>query len=74
MDGTEIAEIIRERFNVPVIFLTALNDLDTGTQADRASPVGYLVKPVQEAGPGSQHKLCFREQQRDFQKFKSAGA
>jgi PAS domain S-box-containing protein len=48
MDGTETARILRERFNVPVIFLTAHADAATISRAKHAAPLGYIVKPFQE--------------------------
>jgi PAS domain S-box-containing protein len=49
MDGTETARILRERFNIPVIFLTAHADAGTVTRAKNSDPLGYIVKPFQEA-------------------------
>lgn len=48
MDGTETARILRERFNVPVIFLTAHADAATVSRATSSDPLGYIVKPFQE--------------------------
>jgi two-component system cell cycle sensor histidine kinase/response regulator CckA len=45
-DGIETADIIRRRFDVPVIFLTAHADDETLARAKLAEPVGYLLKPV----------------------------
>ena len=49
MDGVEAAREIRERFDVPIIYLTAHADRDTLDRAKQASPLGYIVKPFQEA-------------------------
>lgn len=49
MDGTETARILRERFNVPVVYLTAHADISTVTRAKDAKPLGYVTKPFQEA-------------------------
>src|SRR5579859_5327932 len=49
MDGTEAALILRERFNVPVIYLTAHADSETVGRAKDAGPLGYVTKPFQEA-------------------------
>ncbi len=49
IDGTETARILRERFNVPVIYLTAHADSSTVMRARDAEPLGYLTKPFQEA-------------------------
>ena len=49
MDGTETARILRERFNIPVIYLTAHADNATVGRAKEAQPLGYITKPFQEA-------------------------
>ncbi len=48
MDGTEVAHILRSRFNVPVIYLTAHADSETLNRAKLAQPLGYITKPFQE--------------------------
>lgn len=47
-DGTELAGIIRERHNMPVIFLTAYSDRETIDRATQHMPVSYLVKPFKK--------------------------
>lgn len=49
MDGAATARILRERFNIPVIYLTAHADIDTLARAKDAEPLGYIMKPFQEA-------------------------
>jgi DNA-binding NtrC family response regulator len=49
MDGTETARVLRDRFNIPVIYLTAHADISTVTRAKHAEPLGYITKPFQEA-------------------------
>src|SRR5271170_2751891 len=49
MDGTEVAVVLRERFNIPVIYLTAHADGPTMARAKDAGPLGYITKPFQEA-------------------------
>ncbi|MEO8050690.1 MAG: sigma 54-interacting transcriptional regulator [Acidobacteriota bacterium] len=49
MDGAETACILRERFDVPVIYLTAHADRDTLERAKQSRPLGYIVKPFHEA-------------------------
>lgn len=44
-DGIELAEIIKEKYNIPFIFLTALSDMDTLDRAKKVNPCGYIVKP-----------------------------
>jgi PAS domain S-box-containing protein len=48
MDGIQAAEIIRDRFNVPVVYLTAYADEETILRAKKTTPFGYLVKPFNE--------------------------
>ncbi len=49
MDGTAAALVLRERFNIPVIYLTAHADSPTVARAKDAGPLGYITKPFQEA-------------------------
>jgi PAS domain S-box-containing protein len=49
LDGTEVARILRSRFNIPVIYLTAHADNETLERAKLAQPLGYITKPFQEA-------------------------
>jgi len=48
MDGVEAAEKIRERFNIPVIYLTAHTDENTLQRAKLTEPLGYSLKPVEQ--------------------------
>jgi signal transduction histidine kinase/DNA-binding NarL/FixJ family response regulator len=48
MDGVEAAEVIRTRFDLPVIFLTAYADKETLDRAKQTRPYGYLVKPFED--------------------------
>lgn len=44
MDGIDAAEEIRERFGIPVIFLTAYSDETTVQRAKITEPSGYIIK------------------------------
>src|SRR4030095_11809200 len=48
MDGTQAAEIIRARFSIPVIYLTAYADSATLERAKITEPFGYILKPFEE--------------------------
>ncbi len=48
IDGTKTAGIIRERFFIPVIYLTAYSDDRTIEKAKRTEPYGYILKPFEE--------------------------
>jgi PAS domain S-box-containing protein len=46
LDGIEAAAILKKRFDVPVVYLTAYADGETVGRAKATEPLGYLVKPV----------------------------
>lgn len=48
MTGIEAANIIKERFGIPVIFLTAYADENTLSKAKISEPYGYIIKPFKE--------------------------
>ncbi|MBU2645562.1 PAS domain S-box protein [bacterium] len=48
MDGIEAAEVIRTRFETPVIFSTAYLDEERIERAKITMPFGYILKPIQE--------------------------
>jgi len=49
VDGIEAASKIRERYHLPVLFLTAQADPSTLERAKLAAPFGYIVKPLAHA-------------------------
>jgi two-component system, cell cycle sensor histidine kinase and response regulator CckA len=53
MDGVEAAAQIREKYHVPVIFLTAHSDRPTLDRAKVTGAFGYLVKPIAHASLGT---------------------
>lgn len=48
IDGIDAAKIIKERNQIPVIFLTAYADEKTLNRAKEAEPFGYILKPFKE--------------------------
>jgi signal transduction histidine kinase len=48
MDGISAAEIIRNKFQIPVVYLTAHTDTSTLERAKKTQPFGYIVKPFEE--------------------------
>jgi PAS domain S-box-containing protein len=46
--GIETAQRIRQRLDVPVIYLTAFSDAETLDQAQLTEPYGYVLKPYDE--------------------------
>ena len=49
MDGIDAAGKIRERFNIPVVYLTAYADEQTLERAKITEPSGYLIKPIKSS-------------------------
>ena len=45
MDGIEVARLLRERHDVPSIFLSGLHDPATMERARGSEPLGFLPKP-----------------------------
>ena len=45
-DGIQTAELLKTRFDIPIIFLTAYADQATVARAKRTEPHAYLLKPV----------------------------
>ena len=48
MNGVEAAQEIRARFDIPVVYLTALADENTLQRAKVTEPCGYISKPFGE--------------------------
>lgn len=48
MDGIDAAIAIRERFRIPVVFLTAYSEDDTLQRVKAAGPFGYILKPFDD--------------------------
>jgi two-component system cell cycle sensor histidine kinase/response regulator CckA len=48
MDGIEAADQLRERFGIPIVFLTSYSDEATLSRAKKVQPHGYLLKPFNE--------------------------
>lgn len=45
-DGITAAKWMRDRFDLPVVFLTAHSDAETLARAKDSAPYGYLLKPL----------------------------
>jgi PAS domain S-box-containing protein len=48
VDGIAAAEVLRAKYDIPVIFLTAFADVPTLDRAKLAEPFGYILKPFEE--------------------------
>jgi DNA-binding response OmpR family regulator len=47
VDGIETARRIKDRFGIPIIFMTGYSDIAIRRKADEVGYLGYLVKPVE---------------------------
>jgi two-component system cell cycle sensor histidine kinase/response regulator CckA len=48
LDGVEAAAIIRRRFAIPVVFLTAYSNQEVLERAKVTEPYGYILKPYED--------------------------
>jgi len=48
-DGVDTAHIIKERFGISVVYLTAYSQSKVIERAKETDPLGYVVKPFEEA-------------------------
>ncbi|OAJ54941.1 hybrid sensor histidine kinase/response regulator [Paraburkholderia ginsengiterrae] len=48
LDGIDTARLLRENFNLPVVFLTAYADEETVRRATLTEPFGYVLKPFDD--------------------------
>ena len=46
IDGIEASKLLKEKFQIPVIFLTAYGDIKTLSKAKLTEPEGYILKPI----------------------------
>jgi PAS domain S-box-containing protein len=47
-DGIDAAQKIKERYSIPVVFLTAMVDEETIQRAKVCEPHGYIIKPIRQ--------------------------
>jgi PAS domain S-box-containing protein len=66
MDGTDTARVLRERFNIPVVYLTAHADTATLERAKLAEPLGYITKPFQEADLHASVEIALHKHREDL--------
>jgi PAS domain S-box-containing protein len=48
IDGIETAQEIRNKYNIPIVYLTAYEDDKTLKRAKLTQPLGYILKPFEE--------------------------
>ena len=68
VDGIQAACAIQEEAPVPVIFLTGHTDTETLQRAVLTGPLGYLIKPFQEADLRSAIEVAIHKHRSDIQR------
>lgn len=62
-DGIDVAKKIRDRYDIPIIYLTAYTDEDTLNRALNTNPFGYIIKPFQEKQLHTTIEIALRRHQ-----------
>lgn len=57
-DGIDLAWIIKERFNIPFIYLSANSDKATVSRAKETEPPAYLIKPFSKDELYTSIEIC----------------
>lgn len=68
MDGVDAAKEIRERFNVPVVYLTAYSDNNILERAKKTEPFGYIIKPFDEKDLHSSLEVALHRYRKEKEK------
>ncbi|NPE31107.1 response regulator [Methanococcoides sp. SA1] len=68
MDGIEVADEIRKRFSIPVVYLTAHSDEKTLERAKLTEPYGYLLKPFTEKDLSTNIEIAIHKHLREMEK------
>ncbi|MEI2759374.1 MAG: response regulator [Bacteroidia bacterium] len=67
LDGIHIAEHIKQKYDIPVIFLTSFVDKNTLDRAKITEPYGYLVKPFNESDLQTTVEMALYKFKKDLQ-------
>ncbi len=68
MDGVEAAREIREKFDVPVVYLTAYSDNKILERAKSTEPFGYIIKPFDEKDLYSSIEVALHRHRKENEK------
>ena len=61
VNGIQLAGIIHQKFQIPIIFITSLQDEDTFSKALETRPVDFLLKPFNEVQLQRSVSLCVQK-------------
>ena len=73
LDGIELAKILKERFNMTIIFLTAYYDDYFIRRASKVDPASYFVKPFEERNLIVALEVAFNKVSKAKEEIKSEG-
>jgi len=65
MDGVQAAQIIRDKFDIPIVYLTAYSDEKTLGRAKLTGPFGYIIKPFEDRELHSAVEVALYKHQMD---------
>ncbi|OIP00295.1 MAG: hypothetical protein AUJ97_07935 [Bacteroidetes bacterium CG2_30_32_10] len=65
MTGIDVANVIKEKFSIPVVFLTAYADDNTLNKAKISEPYGYIIKPFKEKELQTTIEMAIYKHERD---------
>ncbi|MFN8231870.1 MAG: response regulator [Bacteroidia bacterium] len=65
LTGIDVSDKIKEKLNVPIIFLTAYSDEGTLAKAKVTEPYGYILKPFKEVDLHSTIEMAYYKHQKD---------
>lgn len=67
LSGIDLANVIREKYNFPFVFLTSYSDLETLKEVQKTLPYGYIVKPFSDKDLRSNLELALYKFQEEKQ-------
>ncbi|MGD1846673.1 MAG: LytR/AlgR family response regulator transcription factor [Salibacteraceae bacterium] len=65
--GIETAQLIRENYDIPLIYLTAYADVDTIERAKVTQPFGYITKPFSEVDLQTSIKIALYKHSKEIE-------
>ncbi len=65
LTGIDVAEKVKQEYNIPVIFLTAYADESTLSKAKITEPYGYILKPFKEVDLHSTIEMAIYKHKKD---------
>src|SRR6516164_3641225 len=67
LDGIDVANVVRGRWLMPIVYLTARADEQTLARAKATNPDGYVIKPYQELQLRATIEVALAKHQHDVQ-------